>query len=252
MRALIQWLEIDRMFQIFRWRLVSALVVTMIVANIALLGLRIYIDYRLEAPELADFDPQEKISLVNTVPLYTPEKVDGELRMARVESLFNGHANNIAAPQETFEEARHCLAQAIYFEARSEPHEGWEAVAQVVINRARDERYPARICDVVFQGEYRRHRCQFSFACDGRSDQPYNKTYWQQAMVLSEKMLTKGVSSDVVNEIAGRATHYHADYVEPKWSFALVPIRKIGRHIFYREEPGGVAPSPRQRPEKDS
>ena len=86
----------------------------------------------------------------------------------RVESLLRG--TRVNAKQETLFESQRCLAQAIYFEARSEPLSGWAAVADVVINRALDARYPATICGVVFQGEYRRHKCQFSFACDGLSD----------------------------------------------------------------------------------
>ena len=29
------------------------------------------------------------------------------------------------------------------------------------------------------------------------------------------------------------ATHYHADYVEPRWSKSLSRLTKIGHHIFY-------------------
>ena len=60
-----------------------------------------------------------------------------------------------------------CLAQAVYFEARSEPEEGQAAVAQVVLNRAMSGLYPGSVCGVVFQNQERRDACQFSFACDG-------------------------------------------------------------------------------------
>ncbi len=63
-----------------------------------------------------------------------------------------------------------CLATAIYFEARGEPEEGQLAVAQVVLNRVKNPAYPNTICGVVYQNKTKRNRCQFSFACDGRSD----------------------------------------------------------------------------------
>ena len=62
-----------------------------------------------------------------------------------------------------------CLAQAIYFEARSEPPAGQAAVAQVILNRMTSGLYPATICGVVFQNRSRTHACQFSFACEGKS-----------------------------------------------------------------------------------
>ncbi len=131
--------------------------------------------------------------------------------------------------RETSEDARKCLAQAIYFEARSEPPEGWVAVADVVINRARDPRYPASICGVVFQGEYRKNRCQFSFACDGRSDRAYNRELWEKAVRLADYKLSNISPFPTLTD----ATHYHADYVTPYWSEKLERVSKIGRHIFY-------------------
>ena len=62
-----------------------------------------------------------------------------------------------------------CLAEAIYFEARSEPEDGQAAVAQVVLNRVRSGNYPANVCGVVYQDRNRPFACQFSFACEGKS-----------------------------------------------------------------------------------
>ena len=69
-----------------------------------------------------------------------------------------------------------CLAQNIYFEARSEPVAGMLAVGHVVLNRVASDRFPDTVCKVIRQGgERRRHRCQFSWWCDGRSDKPHNE-----------------------------------------------------------------------------
>ena len=47
---------------------------------------------------------------------------------------------------------RECLADNIYFEARNQGFAGWVAVAQVTLNRVRDDRFPNTICEVVKQG----------------------------------------------------------------------------------------------------
>ncbi len=125
---------------------------------------------------------------------------------------------------------RRCLATAIYFEARGEPTRGQLAVAQVVMNRVRSTLYPDTICGVVYQGQLRRTGCQFSFTCDGRTDVPKDKDKWRMANELAQRM-TDGKSwlGDI-----GHATHYHANYVKPRWRRELNKVKQVGRHIFYR------------------
>ncbi len=74
-----------------------------------------------------------------------------------------------------------CLAEAIYFEARSEPEEGQAAVAQVVLNRVSSGLYPASVCGVVYQNRHRWHACQFSFACEGKSLRITDQDSWGTA-----------------------------------------------------------------------
>ncbi len=157
----------------------------------------------------------------------TPESL-----FTRTESLYAG--KRVSQKPETLAEAQRCLAQAIYFEARSEPIAGWEAVADVVVNRAMSRRYPASICGVVFQGEYRRHQCQFSFACDGLSDRPKNHRLWERALHIAGSKLTSLHSP--THKPTHKATHYHADYVDPYWADDMVKLVKIGRHIFYADK----------------
>ncbi len=125
---------------------------------------------------------------------------------------------------------RRCLATAIYFEARGEPTRGQVAVAQVVMNRVRSTLYPDTICGVVYQGSHRRTGCQFSFTCDRKADIAKDKVKWRMANELAQKM-TDGKSwlGDI-----GHATHYHANYVNPRWRRGLNRIKQVGRHIFYR------------------
>ncbi|PCI33188.1 MAG: hypothetical protein COB54_05435 [Alphaproteobacteria bacterium] len=134
-------------------------------------------------------------------------------------------------PLDISQKSFRCLAQAVYFEARSEPFEGQVAVAYVILNRVKDRRYPDNICGVVFQNEQRRHQCQFSFACDGLSDNPHEMAAWNVA-----RRVAGGALKNSASDITAHSTHYHAKYVQPRWAKYLQPTIQVGSHIFYRED----------------
>jgi spore germination cell wall hydrolase CwlJ-like protein len=123
-----------------------------------------------------------------------------------------------------------CLALNIYFEARSEPIDSQMAVAFVTLNRVESARYPDTICKVVKQKRGR--TCQFSWYCDGKSDRPRNYNAWRKAYGVAEIILEL-VHYSII-DFTGGATHYHADYVNPRWSGGLAFTRKIGSHLFYK------------------
>jgi spore germination cell wall hydrolase CwlJ-like protein len=128
-----------------------------------------------------------------------------------------------------------CLANGIYFEARSESVRGQAAVAQVILNRVRNPAYPNSICGVVYQNDNWLNRCQFSFACDGRKkriDSPANYKIAQDvAMAVTAGKI-------FIPEV-GSSTHYYANYVHPGWARTMQKMTKIGLHIFYRTYGGG-------------
>jgi spore germination cell wall hydrolase CwlJ-like protein len=127
-----------------------------------------------------------------------------------------------------------CLAEAVYFEARSEPEEGQAAVAQVILNRVKSGLYPSTICGVVYQNRHRHLACQFTFACEGKALRVSDNESWERARRVAREVLEgKTYLADV-----GGATHYHADYVRPSWSRRLKKMDVIGRHIFYKLKPG--------------
>jgi spore germination cell wall hydrolase CwlJ-like protein len=129
---------------------------------------------------------------------------------------------------------QHCLAEAIYFEARGESEEGQAAVAQVVLNRVSSGLYPSTICGVVYQNREHYHGCQFSFACEGRSLRITESDAWQEAVRIATAVTSgKTYLADI-----GDATHYHADYVRPYWAHRLKKMDVIGHHIFYKLRPG--------------
>ena len=136
-------------------------------------------------------------------------------------------------------EAIMCLALNVYHEARDQPFIGQVAVAQVVMNRVYDDRYPDHPCEVVFQGPTYswkpdfpvRHRCQFSWYCDGKSDNVYDEDAYRQALTIAH-----GVYYDDLDDFVEGATHYHATYVLPEWAESKTPVVQIGQHMFYRWE----------------
>src|SRR5215467_9164061 len=125
---------------------------------------------------------------------------------------------------------RRCLATAIYFEARGEPLRGQIAVGQVILNRVRSPMFPQTICGVVYQGQMH-PGCQFSFACDGRTDVPRPDARWD----LAQKLAKRITAGEVWLPEVGYSTYYHADYVSPQWKSAMNKIDSIGRHIFYKK-----------------
>jgi spore germination cell wall hydrolase CwlJ-like protein len=145
---------------------------------------------------------------------------------------------NVRAPSTVFRAASvldqmrslDCLAQAVYYEARSETEDGQRAVAQVVLNRVRHPAYPASVCGVVYQGPQRAGGgCQFTFTCDGSLAAPPVGEAWLRARRIAAEALAGSVYAPV-----GLATHYHTQQVLPVWAFKLAKAEVIGNHIFYR------------------
>ena len=128
-----------------------------------------------------------------------------------------------------------CLAEGIYFEARGEPKAGQAAVAQVILNRVRAPSFPGSVCGVVYQNRHWRNRCQFSFACDGIRDRIRSRRHWTIAQDIAKAV----ADGRVWFRDVGSSTHYHADYVNPRWNRRMEKVATIGRHIFYRTRNGG-------------
>ena len=131
-----------------------------------------------------------------------------------------------------------CLALNLYFEARDQPIVGQLAVGFSTMNRVKDERYPDSVCGVVKQAQYSawdsknpiRHRCQYSWFCDGMSDEPKNSKAMLEATILAANIFYGRVT-----DISDGATHYHATWIEaPYWTEQMTTVFTIDQHIFYR------------------
>jgi hypothetical protein len=147
-----------------------------------------------------------------------------------------GGKPNYAALIDPRDNARQmrCLAEAIYFESRSEPEDGQAAVAQVVLNRVRSGIYPTTVCGVVYQDRNRPFACQFTFACEGKSLRIEEPGPWAVATRIGEAV----VSGANYNPKVGEAVNYHANYVSPFWVGYLRKVDRIGAHIFYAMRDG--------------
>lgn len=120
-----------------------------------------------------------------------------------------------------------CLARNIYFEASGESTAGKIAVATVTVNRLR-EGYAKTICGVVKQK--RNGICQFSWVCQGKTYISSRQDF-EIAQRIAENIL---ISKKNYGTMQG-ATYFHADYVSPSWKESKEFVKKIGRHLFYKE-----------------
>ena len=152
------------------------------------------------------------------------------------QSLLGGGKPDYAAlidPKASAREMR-CLAEAVYFESRSEPEAGQAAVAQVVLNRVRSGIYPTTVCGVVYQDRNRPFACQFSFACEGKSLRIEEPGPWATATRIAGEV----VSGRNYNATVAEAVNYHATYVAPFWVGYLRRVDHIGLHVFYAMRDG--------------
>ncbi len=126
----------------------------------------------------------------------------------------------------------YCLSEALYFEARGETLRGIFGVAEVILNRVDSPRYPSTVCGVVNQGTGAKHRCQFSYTCDGRPEH-MNDGRAESMVGKVARIMLDGAPRTLTNG----ATHYHTKAVRPKWSKVLRRTTTIGYHHFYRKAP---------------
>ena len=132
-----------------------------------------------------------------------------------------------------------CMTKNIYFEAAVESTAGKLAVAQVTMNRVKSDYYPNTVCKVITQGKHYkngfpvRDRCQFSWYCDGKHDEPSTRgSMWYESQEIAEYVLT----TPDLKDITDGATHYHADYISsPRWAEPRRRTVEIDTHIFYNK-----------------
>lgn len=123
-----------------------------------------------------------------------------------------------------------CLSEALYFEARGETIKGQFAVAEVILNRVENPRYPDSVCGVINQGTGRKYACQFTYTCDGHAEVITEEKTYERLRKIAKLML-----NDVPKTLTKGATHYHTTAVSPNWSRVYPRTATIGVHHFYRQ-----------------
>lgn len=134
-----------------------------------------------------------------------------------------------AQPKATGGDELNCLAQALYFEARGETVKGQFAVAEVILNRVKSERFPASACGVINQGTGKKYQCQFTYTCDGQKEVIHEPRAYERVSKVAQFAL-----GGAAPKITQGATHYHTKAVKPRWSKVYTKTTSIGTHIFYR------------------
>ena len=152
--------------------------------------------------------------------------------------IKNTDGKTTVVPMVNSEELE-CMSKNIYFEAAMESTAGKLAVAQVTMNRVNSRHYPNTVCKVITQGIHYsngfpvKDRCQFSWYCDGKHDEPPTRgSMWKESEAVAKYILT---TPDLI-DITDGATHYHADYISsPRWANPRRKTVEIDTHIFYNK-----------------
>ena len=190
------------------------------------------------------------ITLVGLITLWSTSLNSGTTYKIWVPPITNQQATIMSPLQMTTNgkttvvqmvnsEELECMSKNIYFEAAMESTAGKLAVAQVTMNRVRSTHYPNTVCKVITQGIHYKNgfpvkdRCQFSWYCDGKLDEPQTtSSMWRASQEIAKYVLT----TPDLKDITDGATHYHADYISsPRWASPRRRTVEIDTHIFYNK-----------------
>lgn len=127
-----------------------------------------------------------------------------------------------------------CLALTVFQEARGEPAVGQQAVAQVVLNRARIR--DMSVCEVILEkGQFSWHPERYIIRGkrDGKttysvvtSRLPVTKKGWVESLKAAKAALA---SRHTFNE----AEFFHSVKVKPRWKTRYIEVMRVGNHVFY-------------------
>jgi N-acetylmuramoyl-L-alanine amidase len=173
-------------------------------------------------PEAVTFVSSPVVQSLPAAPEVSAE--DTVLELPAPELSARSLAELVSAQPQPAELSRelHCLAGAIYFEAKSESLTGQLAVGRVVVARSKSGRFPNSYCGVVYQPS------QFSFVRGNAMPRIARGSQdWRDAVAIAQISHAGTWRSPVEG-----ALFFHAAYVSPGWR-----LRRVGRienHVFYR------------------
>ena len=135
------------------------------------------------------------------------------------------------AQKTSFQNEVACIADNVYYEARTEPYEGQVAVAQVTVNRMHSGLYPRTACGVVHQ------YAQFSWTLPkiyNTLNHHKNPAQYKQCLAIAKAVLTNKEKSDIIDS---DVILFHGTYIDPpKWATSgkNEQVGIIGKHVFYK------------------
>jgi N-acetylmuramoyl-L-alanine amidase len=112
-----------------------------------------------------------------------------------------------------------CLATTLYHEARGEPLDGQLAVAEVILNRVEDPRWPSTVCEVVIEPR------QFRLLGPVDDYDSYSELLSLAVEILDGTRELLSISS----------THFYSGSKEPFWAKTMTQDGRIGGHLFFTE-----------------
>jgi spore germination cell wall hydrolase CwlJ-like protein len=134
--------------------------------------------------------------------------------------------------EDPLDDAITCLSRTIYWETRGERAAGMEAVANVVMNRLGHEGFPNTVCEVVRQGQ-EHGTCQFSWWCDGRSDDAEEG----RSYTIAKEIARKALNGQLTDRTDG-ALYFHQRKATPSWTERYIKTVEIGEHVYYKPQSG--------------
>lgn len=124
---------------------------------------------------------------------------------------------------------RDILARAIWAEARGEGPAGMLAVANVIMNRVADRRWPNTVRGVILQP------LQFSAFNDGDPNKALALAADNSTPLFPEALaIARAALNGEVADLTFGANHYFNPSVQPDWAQYMERVAAIGRHEFYR------------------
>lgn len=128
---------------------------------------------------------------------------------------------------------RKCLANALYYEARSEGEAGILAVASVIENRKEHQNYPGTYCGIINQ------RKQFSYIALRKPDvesieqrlKASDRVAYMQVSEIADRMLEGRFEPTLPSNVI----YYTTKYISNAWVKTKKIYATIGNHRFYKE-----------------
>lgn len=152
--------------------------------------------------------------------------------MGILEYLLAGFMAN-SFEQPTNKDELRCMTMNIWHEARGEDMLGWAKVAQTVLNRMKDPRYPSTACGVIWD------KGQFEWTFDNKPDAVIPKDY-TEAVKLEEiiSISSNGLAGHFEGIINGSVMYWNPNKVTPCWESAYDEFTDHGNHRWAYSENG--------------